>query len=396
LAPALYAVIISNEFKNMPNKSLCVLQVLPSLVSGGVERGTIDIALALKDHGHKALVASAGGPLTSILEKHQIRHITLPLHSKNPVTILSNALLLSRLINTEKVNVLHARSRAPAWSAFIAHKITKCKFVTTVHGAYSFKHIQMLKKVYNSIMFKGERVIAVSHFIKDQILKDYTVDKSKVEIIHRGVNLAEFSSDRVTINRLLPLKSRLAIPDDKLIITIPGRVTPWKGHKMLLNAVSKLNKDRFCCLIVGDISQHHGYYLELCSLTNKLGLQDNVIFAGTVEDMPAIYALSDIVVTPSQREEAFGRVPIEAQAMGKIVVATNLGGFKETIKDKENGFLVPVDSTDALSEMINHIAEMTELEKYRIAQNARKNAELFSLQQMQSKTLSVYNNIFSS
>jgi glycosyltransferase involved in cell wall biosynthesis len=370
-----------------------VLQVLPSLVSGGVERGTIDIAIALKNHGHRALVASAGGPLTSILEKHQIKHITLPLHSKNPVTMLSNALLLTRIINTEKVNVLHARSRAPAWSAFMAHKITKCKFVTTVHGTYSFKHMQMLKKMYNSIMFKGERVIAVSNFIKDQVLKDYGVEGHKVEIIHRGVDLTEFSSDRVSLNRLFPLRSRLALPDDKLIITIPGRVTPWKGHKLLLNAIASLNKEKFCCLIVGDISQHYGYYLELCSLANKLGLQDNVIFAGSIEDMPAVYALSDIVVTPSQREEAFGRVPIEAQAMGRIVVATNIGGFKETITDRENGFLIPADSVDMLSQMLTHIANMTEHDKYRISQNARKNAELFSLQQMQDKTLALYNDM---
>lgn len=374
----------------MPGDNLCVLQVLPSLVSGGVERGAIDIAIALKNRGFKSLIASSGGPLVSILEKHHIKHITLPLHSKNPVTMLSNAFLLSRAINMEKVDIIHARSRGPAWSAFLAHKITKCRFVTTVHGTYSLNNFKMLKRVYNSVMTKGNRVIAVSQFIRDYITKHYKVDTSKVDVIHRGVDLKEFCADKIIPQRLFSLKQRLSIPDDKIIITLPGRVTPWKGHKVLLNALSHLNKDNFCCLMVGDVTQHYGYYLELCSMINKLDLQDNVIFAGLIEDMPAVYMLSDIVVSPSLREEAFGRVPIEAQAMGKIVVATNIGGFKETIKDKENGFLIPSDNATALSNIIEQIAGMTEHNKYKLTQNAKRNAAIFSLEQMQDKTLSVY------
>lgn len=374
----------------MPGDNLCVLQVLPSLLSGGVERGAVDIAIALKNRGFKSMVASSGGPLVAVLEKHHIKHIPMPLHSKNPVTMLSNAFLLSRAINMEKVDIIHARSRGPAWSAFLAHKITKCRFVTTVHGTYSLNNFKMLKRVYNSVMTKGNRVIAVSQFIRDYITKYYKVDTSKVDVIHRGIDLKEFCADKIIPQRLFSLKQRLCIPDDKVIITLPGRVTPWKGHKVLLNALTHLNKDNFCCLMVGDVTQHYGYYLELCSMINKLDLQDNVIFAGLIEDMPAVYMLSDIVVSPSLREEAFGRVPIEAQAMGKIVVATNIGGFKETIKDKENGFLIPSDNALALSNIIEQIAGMTEHNKYKLTQNAKRNAAIFSLEQMQDKTLSVY------
>lgn len=374
-------------------KDICVLQVLPALTSGGVERGAVDIAIALKNRGFKSIIASSGGPLVSILDKHHIKHIALPLHSKNPLTMLVNAFLLTKIINVEKVDVIHARSRGPAWSAFLAHKITKCKFITTVHGTYSLNKLHMLKKMYNSVMVKGQRVIAVSNFIKDHIKKHYPVNLENVDVIHRGVDLKEFCSDKIIPQRLFYLKQRLSIPDDKVIITLPGRITPWKGHKVLLNALNQLNKDNFCCLLVGDVSQHYGYYLELCSMINKLGLQDNVIFAGLIDDMPAIYMLSDIVVSPSVREEAFGRVPIEAQAMGKIVVATNIGGFKETIKDKENGFLIPSDNPSALCDIINHITSMTEHNKYKISQNAKKNATLFSLDQMQDKTLSVYREV---
>ena len=253
----------------------------------------------------------------------------------------------------------------------------------------------MLKKIYNSVMIKGSRVIAVSYFIKDYITKNYPVKLCNIDVIHRGIDLKAFSPDKIVPQRLFSLKQRFSIPDDKVIITLPGRVTPWKGHKVLLNALSHLNKDNFCCLIVGDISQHYGYYLELCNMINKLTLQNNVIFVGLIDDMPAIYMLSDIVVSPSLREEAFGRVPIEAQAMGRIVVATNIGGFKETIKDKENGFLIPADSVIALCDIINHITNMTEHNKYNISQNAKKNAALFSLDKMQDKTLSLYREVCS-
>lgn len=374
----------------MQNKTITVLQVIPSLISGGVERGTIDVAIALKEQGFGSLVASSGGPLVASLDRHAIKHITLPLGSKNPLVILFNALRLAALVRAEKVDIIHARSRAPAWSAYLAHRMTGCKFMTTFHGNYSLKPIKPLKKLYNSVMVKGQKVIAVSKFIKEQITKNYEVGTGKLATIHRGVDLKEFCPEKVISLRLLAIRKKLPIPDDKTIIVMPGRLSFLKGHKVLLDAFSLLDKDKFCCLIVGDVEKNYNYYLELASLVDKLGLTDNVIFTGNITDMPAVYLLSDMVVTPSILEESFGRIPIEAQAMGRIVIASNLGGFKETIKDGETGFLVPPNDSKALAEAINHVNNLTEHKKYKIMQAAQKNAALFSLEKMTGKTLSIY------
>jgi glycosyltransferase involved in cell wall biosynthesis len=378
----------------MQNKTITVLQIVPNLISGGVERGTIDIAVALKEQGFRSLVASNGGPLVSALDRHSIGHIKLSLGSKNPLRILFNALRLVALIRSEKIDILHARSRAPAWSAFLAHRITGCRFITTFHGNYSLKPIKPLKKLYNSVMLRGHKVIAVSNFIKDQISKNYTVNKNKVVTIHRGVNLEEFCPENVASHRLLAMRNKISIPDEKLVIAMPGRITKGKGHEVLINALASLNKDMFCCLIIGDVDQHYNYYLELSALVEKLGLKDNIIFTGNLQDMPAIYLLSDIIIAPSIVEESFGRTSIEAGAMGRIIIASNVGGFKETIKNEETGFLVPPNDSIKLAEAIDHVHGLTEHKKYKIMQAARKNATLFSLEKMQEETLSMYKELF--
>ena len=373
----------------MDNKTITVLQVLPNLISGGVERGAIDIAIALKEEGFESLVASNGGPLVKLLDRHGIKHIKMSLNSKNPLVIIANALKLTRIINSRKVDIIHARSRAPAWSAFLAHKMTGCKFITTFHGHYSFKPFKLLKKIYNSVMTKGHKVIAVSEFIQDHISKHYKNTANKVTTIHRGVDLKEFCPDKVPPHRMLKLR-HINPYDARVIITIPGRLTKWKGHKVLIEALALLDKNKYCCLIVGDVDKHYNYYLELSELVEKKGLQDIVIFTGNLEDMPAVYMLSDIIVTPSIDEEPFGRISIEAQAMGRIIIASNVGGFKETVKDNETGFLVPPKDSKALSEAITYVTNLTEHRKYKIMQAAQKNAELFSLKKMKNKTLSIY------
>ena len=373
----------------MNNKKITVLQVLPSLISGGVERGAIDIAIALKEQGFESLVASNGGPLVKLLDRHGIAHINMPLNSKSPLTIFINALKLVRIINSRKVDIIHARSRAPAWSAFLAHKMTNCKFVTTFHGHYGLKPFKPLKKIYNSIMIKGNRVIAVSKFIKEHILKHYKNITDKITTIYRGVDLNEFCPEKVLPHRLLKLRDKIPT-DDKIIITMPGRITPWKGHEVLIESLASLDKNKYRCLIVGDVEKHYNYYLKLTDLVEKKGLQDIVIFTGNLEDMPAVYMLSDIIITPSIDEEPFGRISIEAQAMGRIIIASNVGGFKETIKDKETGFLVQSNNSKVLSETIDYVTNLTEHKKYKIMQAARENAKLFSLEKMKNKTLTIY------
>lgn len=367
-----------------------VLQVLPALVTGGVERGTMDIAKALVDNGFRSLVVSAGGPLVKSIENDGSKHITLHLNSKNPWRIFNNISKLVELIKKEKIDIVHARSRAPAWSAYFAAKKAGCKFMTTFHGSYGMQN--RIKKLYNSVMVKGEKIIAVSEFISDYICKYYPeISKKKITVIHRGVDTKVFDPNNIGFERINILAKRLRIPDDKIIITMPARITRWKGHLVLIEALAKLNKKQFHCIIVGDAQDNRNYHNEMLELMGKLGLDNNIAFAGAVRDMPALYMLSDIVVVPSTRPEAFGRISIETQAMAKIIVATDIGGFKETIIDQENGFTVPPNDSLLLAKAIKKAINLTAKERKEMGANARKFVEEnFSLDSMIKKTLNLY------
>ncbi len=367
-----------------------VLQVLPALVTGGVERGTMDIAKALVDNGFRSLVVSAGGSLVKSIENDGSTHITLPLNSKNPWCIFNNISKLVELIKKEKVDIVHARSRAPAWSAYIAAKKTGCKFITTFHGSYGMQN--RIKRLYNSVMAKGERVIAVSEFISEYIKKYYPdVPKEKITIIHRGVDTKVFDPSNVGFERINILAKQLRIPDDKVIITMPARITRWKGHLVLIRALATLSKKQFHCILVGDVQDNRNYHNEMLELMGEFGLDNNIAFAGAVRDMPALYTLSDIVVVPSTRSEAFGRISIETQAMAKIIIATDIGGFKETIINQKNGFTVPPNDSIALAKAIRKAMAMTVKQRQEMGISARKFIEeKFSLDSMVKKTLNLY------
>jgi glycosyltransferase involved in cell wall biosynthesis len=366
-----------------------ILQVLPSLVSGGVERGTVDISRALMTNGFRSLVASSGGPLVSLIENAGATHITLPLKSKNPWHIFRNINRLADIIKKEKVDIVHARSRAPAWSAYFAAKKAGCRFVTTFHGAYGMQNF--IKRFYNSVMLRGEKVIVVSEFIKKYIQKHYPDLNSDITVIHRGVDTELFNPKKVNFERLQQLTKQLGVPDGKTIITMPARITRWKGHLILLQALAELNKKHFYCLIVGDIGKHYNYYNEILELMGKLGLDNNVTFSKPIKDMPALYMISDIIVAPSLEPEAFGRIPIEAQAMAKIIIATNMGGFKETIIDQKNGFLIPSNDSAALVKAIKKVMDLPVKRRQEIGNNARKFIEHnFTLNVMTQKTLELY------
>jgi len=368
-----------------------VLQVLPDLVSGGVERGTVDTVKFLTSVDWKALVASAGGPMVFDVEKAGGQHFTLPFRDKNPLTMLSNAFRLARLIKKHKVNILHARSRAPAWSAYLATKMTGCKFVTTFHGSYSQG---FFKNYYNSVMTKGDIVIAVSDFIHEQIKTVYKVSSKKIKTIHRGVDLEEFNNKKVDENRLITLKRKCYIPDDKFVITLPGRLTHWKGHDTLLKAVAQLNNKDIVCLMAGNTKQHVKEFSRLIKLSQSLGLSDRVTFTGAIKDMPALYMLSDLVVAPSTKPEAFGRIAIEAQAMQRPIIVTNIGGYQETIIDGKTGFLVPPNDIDALAEKISYVMSLSENKKIAMGKAARKNVESkFSLKQMKDSVIKIYKHL---
>lgn len=377
----------SDAEKNHP----VILQVLPALQSGGVERGTVEIAKAIADAGMVSLVASSGGKLVEELEKVGAKHIKLPLHSKNPLVIWRNIKRLEKIIKEHGVNLVHARSRAPAWSAYCATQHTGVHFVTTFHGTYNFNN--PLKKWYNSIMVRGERVIAISEFIRDHIREEYDCAEDKIRLIQRGADLEQFNPDNVSKERVTQVKEQLGVVPGVAVITLPGRVTRWKGQDVLVEALVQLRQhyEPFQCLLVGDYGKHHRFRTELEKKIKQYGLDKIVKVTGNVQDMPALYMFSDVVVSASTEPEAFGRVAVEAQAMGRLVVATNHGGSKETVLPGKTGWLVEPGNPESLALALSAALLFEPQEEAHMAQMAREHVwEHFSVAKMCERTLSVY------
>lgn len=366
------------------------MQILPRLEAGGVERGTIEITRGLVAAGYKAIVVSEGGRLAYQVESAKGMHITLPVASKNPFTMLFNVFRIRKLINKYNVDIVHARSRAPAWSAYRAALKTRAKFVTTFHGTYSIGN--WFKRKYNSVMVLGERVIAISDFIKEHILENYECEPDRIRVIHRGVDIEQFHPEKVNHRRIMQMLDKLNVPEDKQIVLLPGRFARWKGHEVLLRALVPLNKDDYYCLLVGDYQRNPSYRRELEKLIKELDLVGSVRIVGHMVDMPAVYAISNIVVSASTSQpEAFGRIAVEGQAMGKMVVATDHGGACETILPNKSGWLVEPGNVEALSAGINKALNLSDQMRKRVANKAighiRKE---FSVVQMIEKTLAVY------
>jgi glycosyltransferase involved in cell wall biosynthesis len=370
-------------------KQPVVLQVLPRLQTGGVERGTVEMAGAIAKSGWRSLVASEGGGMLPLINYAGAEHITLPLASKNPWRIWRNAGLLEKIIQRYEVDIVHARSRAPAWSAMLAARRAGVHFVTTFHGIYGLE--PDIKRRYNEVMTRGERVIAVSEFVSKHILQNYPIDPSKLRVIHRGVEPAQFNPARIMPQRMVELTSRWRLPDEVPLILLPGRITRWKGHHVLVEALARLPHRHFFCLMVGDDAQHPHYRQELEKQIFARGLEAHVRMAGNTPYMAEAYALADLVVAPSIEPEAFGRVPVEAQAMGRLVIAADHGGACETVTDGETGWLVRPDDPLALSRAIERALALPNEERERIGRQAMAQAqERFSSEAMCLKTLSVY------
>jgi glycosyltransferase involved in cell wall biosynthesis len=366
-----------------------ILQVLPALNTGGVERGTIEITGALARAHWRPLVASSGGTMLPSLTYAGGEHITLPLNVKNPFRIWQNAALLEKIIRHRGVSLVHARSRAPAWSAWLAAKRVGVPFVTTFHGVYGLK--PAIKQRYNEIMTRGDRVIAVSGFVAEHIAAHYTVDTNLIRVIHRGVDLKQFDPARILPPRMVELSTRWRLPDDVPLIMLPGRITRWKGHEVLVDALAKLPHRDFFCLFVGDDAGHPSYRMELEKRIFARGLEAHIRIAGNTPHMAEAYSLADIVVAPSVEPEAFGRVPVEAQAMGRLVISTNHGGACETVVNNETGWLVEPGNVDALAAAIHHALNLPPEEKQRISTQAMEHVRYgFSSEIMCQKTLEVY------
>lgn len=373
--------------------SATILQVLPALgVSGGVERGTVEIAQAISSAGGRPVVVSSGGGRVHEVKRVGADHVELPVHSKNPLVMYANVARLARVIRDEGVDVVHARSRAPAWSAYFAAKSTGVPFMTTFHGTYSAG--SALKRRYNSVMTRGERVIAISRFIGGHIRQVYGVPASKIRIIHRGVNLDRFDPGKVTAERVAALATDWRLGDGLSVVMLPGRLTRWKGQKKFIEAVGKLGRRDIRCLLVGGDQGRTEYRQELENLVNELGLGEIVRIVDHCEDMPAAYMLTDVVVSASTDPEAFGRVVAEAQALGRPVVASDHGGAKETVIEGETGWLVPPGDVDALTATLERVLRLDQETRAILARKAIANVhQNFSQQAMCAKTLAVYEEV---
>lgn len=384
--------IVNDEILPITGNAPVILQILPELKLGGVERGTIEIAKAGKKLGYEMVVASSGGHLVNQLDSAEIKHINLPLSSKNPFVIMENIRNLKKIIKDCGVDIVHARSRAPAWSAYFAAKQAKCHFMTTFHGAYSIGG--PLKRWYNSVMTKGEVVIAISHFIKDHILENYKVDESKVRVVPRGVDLDQFTRDKVHKIRIINMAEMFKIELDVPVILLPARFSRWKGHEFLLDALNLIKDEKFVCVFAGYDKKHENYYRELERKVKEYDLFQKVRIIAEVKDMPALYSLSDIVVSASTQPEAFGRVSIEGQAMERMVVATNHGGSCETVKNGENGWLVESGDVEGLAATLKELLNINDKQRKSVTTKARHNIERnFSMDNMVKKTFSVYNEL---
>jgi glycosyltransferase involved in cell wall biosynthesis len=321
---------------------LTVLQVTPELNAGGVERTTIEMAEAISRAGGLALIASAGGRLEPDLKAAGGELIRLPASSKNPITVLLNAWRLMRLVRQRNVSIIHARSRAPAWSAWIAARLTGTPFVTTFHGIYNARN--PLKRFYNSVMARGDNVIANSEYTREHILEFYgCADPQHLTAVPRGVDLAVFDRNGLDENDVTALRTQWSA-DGRCTIIVPARLTRWKGQLTMIEAIALVEQHRPGVLKVvfaGDAQGRQAYVAEMNAAIERHGLRDTVAIVGHLRQMPLALAASDFAVFPVIEPEAFGRGAVEAQAMGVPVIASNLGGFTETVIEGENGFLVP-------------------------------------------------------
>lgn len=369
-----------------------VLQVLPRLEAGGVERGTIEVAAALAEAGWTPLVASAGGPMVYELKRLGVPHVELPLASKNPVVMRRNVRRLVRLIREYDVDIVHARSRAPAWSARAAARRTGRHFVTTYHGTYR-GGLLGLKTLYNSVMARGERVIAISHFIAEHIQQVHGVEADRIRVIHRGVDLDRFDPALVTAQRQIQLARQWRLPEDAPVVMLPGRLARWKGQAVLIEAMALLGRHDIRCLLVG-APQRERYRQELLALAEKRGLADVVHIVDHCNDMAAAYKLTDVVVNASTEPEAFGRVVVEAQAMGRPVVATDHGGPRETVVHGVTGWLAKPGDAVSLAAALDRALSLTPEEREAVAHAGMENVRRhFDRRAMTDATLAVYEEV---
>ena len=381
------------------SSKLKVLQVIPKLGYGGAETGCYDIAHYLPENNCESFIATSGGELLKFIDKKKVKIIKLPLHSKNPFLIIINSIALIAVILLNNISIVHARSRAPAWSCWLATKITGRKFVTTFHGTYNFDSV--IKKFYNSVMVRSDLIIAGSNFIFSHIKENYTKyinNKKKLLVIFRGINVDYFDSTTKIYSDEKKLLTKWEIEKDKKILLLPGRLTSWKGQEIFIEAINLVNielgYEAFYAVILGSDQGRDLYKKKLISLVEKFRMIKQVRFIDHCKDMALAYKISDIVVSASIEPEAFGRVAVEAQSMEKPIIASNTGGSNETIIDEKTGFLFESGNAKSLSQKILKVITMDDTLLKAIGIQGRKNViQKFNVEKMCFSTYSEYKRI---
>ena len=383
----------------METRKKNILQIIPSLKSGGIERGVVEINNYLVKNGFNSFVLSSGGKMVYQIEQGGGRHITMDVATKNPFKMFMNIFKIRKIIKENNIDLVHVRSRAPAWSAYFACKKIKCPLVSTVHGNYSVGNFlfSWLKRFYNSSMVRADKIICVSNYIKEYAYKNYRIFRKKleagnVEVIHRGVDVDLFNPSNVSQERIIALIDKMQVANDLPIILLPGRLTEWKGQLYFMDVLSMVKNKNYLCLIVGDAKDHEDYLNKLKDKMKEKHLESLVKIEDNISDMSAGYMLADIVVSTSIRGEAFGRVVPEAQAMKKMVIATSIGGSLETIIDDKTGWLVDPNNKKKFAEIIDKVLNMSREEKAKMGEVARQHiVDNYTTEKMCSKTINLYN-----
>ena len=378
------------------SSNIKVLQVIPKLGYGGAETGCYDIAHYLPENNCKSFIVTSGGELLKFIDKKKVKLIRLPVQSKNPLLIIINALILIGIILFYNISIVHARSRAPAWSCLLATKVTRRKFVTTFHGTYKFSG--KLKKLYNSIMLRSDLIIAGSNFIFSHIKENYSeylTSKKKFLVIFRGINVDYFDSSTKLESDEKSLLQKWKINDEKKIVLMPGRLTSWKGQELFIEAINlvkiELGYEAFHAIILGNDQGRDLYKKKLVRLTEQYRLTNQIKFIDHCKDMALAYKVSDIIVSASIEPEAFGRVAVEAQSMEKLIIASNIGGSNETINDGKTGFLFKSGDANSLSKKIIHALTMDETSANIMGKEGRNNIiKKFNVEKMCFSTYSEY------
>ncbi len=376
-----------------PKNGPVIMQIIPALGAGGAEQGCIDVAAELVRAGATSIIVSHGGHRIPEILRNGSQHIEMEVDSKNPYVMWRNSKRLRKLINKLNVDIVHVRSRAPAWSGYWACKDTKARFMTTCHAPYNFGEgfWGRMKKRYNASIAKGERVIAISHFVADYLRKNYDVDPRNIHIIHRGVALEKFHPTAVSGERMIKLSREWRLPDGMNIVMMPGRLTRWKGHHVLIDAMALLKRPDTICVLIGSDQGRKEYRTELERTVMERGLEGQIRIVDHCNDMPAAYAMATVVVSASIDPEGFGRIAAEAQAMGRPIVATDHGGSQETIKRGETGWLVPPNDAQELAQAIGEAIDLDPAHRAMLATHAMMHiAENFTRERMTAQTLAVY------